>query len=452
MGTANRVVQQPNTGVVFTSQNEGIWNEDASLDITFNLRRADFKSGLIGQLDLQNSPLYTRQIQKDPIGTMFYPDPNKVLVYHYNHGFSPGDLVIIEGVQGAPGNIPAEDINGIHRVVDCDLDDFTIIVDTTATPRTGKGGGDAVRCTYNRPYEAVNLYSGAMTFPSSLLVATNRGTEFAGVSSLLPDGTVGQYNKTHEYKLDAEVDIPIMDTYYYTGTKQVAHYLNELLYKDDLHLNGRKSMETMLTLGTQDSKVSPVIDLDRTNMTVIRNMVDNPTDGTKLDTRNLAVSVDDTFYRNETFNNGSVFSKWVSKMFVFENQCDGIEVRLASIFYNTSDIKVYYKLRTAGFDGDFSKVNWIPFNPTQVKPNETRKDENGNFVRTPGLPDSVDVIKPRNPVNVDPKQILADEWQELTWTAQDLAKFDGVAIKIVMSTHNPAQAPLIDDFTLVVSE
>ena len=430
---------------------DGIWNEDPSLDITFNLRRAEFKSGLIAQLDLQNAPLTSRIIQKDPIATKHYEDSSLILVYHYNHGFSPGDLVIIEGVEGSPGGIPANEINGIHKVEHCDLDDFTIKIATTAEVRTAKSGGNNVRCTYNRPYEAVNLYSGAMTFPSTLLTASNRATEYGGVMSLLPDGSVGRYNEAHEYKLDPEVNIPIMDTFYYTGSKQVAHQLNEVLYKDDLHLNGRKSLETMITMGTQDPKVSPVIDLDRTNMTVIRNMVDNPTDGTKLDSFSKSTSLDDTFYRNETFNNGSVFSKWISKLFVFENQCDGIEVRLASIFYDVSDIRVYYKLRTAGFDGDFSKVNWIPFNPTQIKPGETRKNDDG-FVRTPGLPDSVDVIKPRNSVNVDPKLILDDEWQELSFTAQDLSQFDGVAIKIVMTASNPALSPLIDDFTLVVSE
>ena len=48
-----------------------------------------------------------------------------------------------------------------------------------AEVRTAKSGGNNVRCTYNRPYEAVNLYSGAMTFPSTLLTASNRATEYA---------------------------------------------------------------------------------------------------------------------------------------------------------------------------------------------------------------------------------------------------------------------------------
>jgi hypothetical protein len=47
---------------------------------------------------------------------------------------------------------------------------------------------------------------------------------------------------------------------------------------------------------------------------------------------------------------------------------------------------------------------------------------------------------------------MPGEWQELTWTIQDVAKFDGVAIKIVMTESNPALAPLIDDIQIVCSE
>ena len=64
--------------------------------------------------------------------------------------------------------------------------------------------------------------------------------------------------------------------YYYSDAKQVASYLNEIKYRDDFHLRGEKSMVTSFTLGTLDDRVSPVIDLDRTNMTIVHNMVDKP--------------------------------------------------------------------------------------------------------------------------------------------------------------------------------
>ena len=77
--------------------------------------------------------------------------------------------------------------------------------------------------------------------------------------------------------------------------------------------------------------------------------------------------------KTEDFNNGSTYAKWLSKMFVFEDECDGVEVKLSSIFYDLDDIKVFYKTRNVGQDGDFNKLNWTPFNPNGVKPGEKRK-------------------------------------------------------------------------------
>ena len=165
--------------------------------------------------------------------------------------------------------------------------------------------------------------------------------------------------------------------------------------------------------------------------------------------------------------NGSVFAKWTSKLFVFENLCDGIELKLSSVFYTPDSIRVYYRPRNIGFDSDITSVPWIPFNPTQVLPDEQRRVTDDNRViypgdldyvqtlplyATPGLPNSVDLIKPRSSDNVDPNIIKADEWQSLTWSSQDQAKFDAIAIKIVMVSDNPALAPLIDDMQIVVSE
>ena len=48
------------------------------------------------------------------------------------------------------------------------------------------------------------------------------------------------------------------------------------------------------------------------------------------------------------------YAKWISRLFVFENACDGLEVKLTSIFYNTDDIKVYFRPRTIGL-----MVTWL---------------------------------------------------------------------------------------------
>ena len=113
--------------------------------------------------------------------------------------------------------------------------------------------------------------------------------------------------------------------------------------------------------------------------------------------------------------------------FVFEDECDGVEIKLSAIFYELDDIKIYYKTRNVGHDGDFNKLNWTPFNPNGVKPGEKRKSvkinedtdgffmNNNEYMKTPGMADNIEKIKPRNPIDVDPRRILSSEWQSLTF-------------------------------------
>ena len=70
----------------------------------------------------------------------------------------------------------------------------------------------------------------------------------------------------------------------------------------------------------------------------------------------------------------------------------------------------------------------------------------------PGLPDNVNLITVRDSDNVNPLEIGPSGWKSLVWTAQDLPKFDALAIKIVMAVDNPALTPVIDDMQLVVTE
>ena len=230
-----KVVSQPNTGSLYKSQNSGIWTEDKSEDITFILHRANFKSNFTSNLRLVNEPLPLRLLPCDPIETcntesLFPPrtsNPNSdnweenskiVKIYHPNHGLRTQDMVSIEGVDGGStrsiGGINVDNINTLHQVISADLDNFTIKVIQAATSSV-KGGGKKVMGSCNRAYETINLYSGIQTFPSSTLFATNVATEAAGVT---------QYNIDKQYRPSVVEDIPIMDTFYYDGAKQVASY------------------------------------------------------------------------------------------------------------------------------------------------------------------------------------------------------------------------------------
>ena len=444
------------------------------------------------------------------------------------------DGVVGDGLGETFSGIPVTEINTLHKVLDSDVNSFTIMVQT-ACDKSAVGGGANVYCSFNRPYEIMNVCTGLMTFGTSLVGTTNRGTQAVGLTIMDVDTTTlveKRYNHDYRYVLDQPVPIKLMETYYYNKPMQVANVINECHYNDGVHMGDQKSVETTIRMSTISTRVSPVIDLQRTNFTAARNLINNPKDlanilgptqtvftfaeppnletaesftvdgyeakagridstgksvlithpphkrfnklahFTRQDLRDIGLTAITTRtsenFTPETRIMGSADSKWISKLFTFENPCDGITVKLTSIFYETDSIRVYFRPRTIGFDSDLSVSPWIPFNPQQSLPEEERKlgtnnvilypndigyyDPSSTILRTPGLPDNVDLIEPRSSDSVNPDEINADEWQSVTWSAQDLAKFDAIAIKIVMTANNPAYAPLIDDLQLIVSE
>ena len=520
VGTNTRVVNQSSKGALFMSQNGGLWTEDQTMDVKFKLYRADFADSNNALIDLQNSPVQVKLLGADPFetndtpltdpdATAFGTNPKIVRVSSFHHGLEPNDYVAISGAVGfaSPatiGGIPEAEFNGLHTVVDAGLNTFTIKLETDATSGT-TGGGSVVEASYNLPYEVIDIVAGAQVFGSSQFAPVVRSTQAAGVTL---------YNQANQYTRDVAVSLDLMDSYYFNGAKQVANYLNEVKYSDVFHLAGEQSLTSQVVMSTVDPNVSPVLDLTRTNATVVRNLIDNPkptdsnlggttttitlndvdvsamalatndsfsfTNGsttrsalvksynpttkrvilkgqfakefldssTIVDTATANVGVasvvgsDAEFFVPETNNNGSVYSKWQSRLFEFENVCDGIELRTSTVLYGNknenggieaTNVRAYFRPRNIGFDGELTSVNWIPFN-------------------SDGLPDQVEQINPRSADDVDPRRFQPQDWLSLTWSIQDIAQFDAVAIKIVMTADNPAQAPIIDDFQLVCSE
>ena len=522
LGTEQRVTQQPNLGSLFKSQNGGLWTEDQTQDVKFILYRADFQTANAAQIKLNNAPLAPAKTIIDPIETntdgidldsrLFGDNPKVIRVMMNYHGLEPNDMVAIEGVINNPGGVPNIEINTVHTVIDSGLRWFTVMVSTPAT-NSERGGGSGVTGTPNRPYEVLNVYTGAMLFGSSTLVATNTPTQAAGVSG---------YNTVNQYRPDQPNPIKLMETYYYTGAKQVANSINEAKYRGSLYLKGEKSMEVMVEMMTLNSKVSPVLDLERTNANVIRNLIDSPngSDGDQgvqtatitlkartsalslvknaliaftdsSDSKSYSVSVksynantgkivvrgrnvgrlatavftnatlksladsitvsNGTYYVPETSPDGSAYSKWISRLFIFENNCDGMEMKLATCQYGKTDVRAYYRARPVGFEGNISQENWTPFNSSQEL-NVSNLEGKITSSVYPGLPDNVNAIQVRDSLNIDPKELQPDAWRGITFSAQDLPAFDALEVKIVMTSDNPALAPLIDDMQLVVSE
>ena len=541
IGTTRRVTKVASLGSLFKSQNGGLWTADQTQDIKFNLSRAIFIRNTVGRIDMVNAPIEGRLLDKNPIrtsnnslvsgSTQFGANPKIVQIHCMWHSLLPGDLVAITGVSGEVGGIPDNELNTLHTVIDAGLNDFSIQVSTDATAKS-RGGGSGVKITTNKEYECINITTGAMTFGSTTLTATTTPAIGLSVDQAIRVQTssspLALELSRNKYTKETSYDIELLETYYFNGVKTVVNEINEAFFNDSQRLNEQKSLEVAVFLLSTSDAVSPVINLERTNANVIRNLVNNPnpsdpifgvqkatlklagnatalglTNNTDLEwtsgdgvTRTANIDnfdsatgriqlrgdhvrhlknapvfsnsdinlmtaeidvADGDLYYPEVNNRGSAWSKFQSKLFIFESECDGIQLKLSACYYTKDSIRCFYRPRAVGFDGNLSGRNWIPFNPEQeliarvVDSNQQNQlIENRQIV--PGLPDDVNLITVRDSDNVNPAEIGPAGFKSLVWTAQDLPKFDALAIKIVMVVENPALTPIIDDMQLVVTE
>ena len=141
IGTTNRVTTQHSMGSMFKSQNGGLWTEDQTTDVKFNMKRAVFNTDVAGTLSLQNKSIGTQTLGVDPIETnhtgvdttsdIFGDNPKVVKVYHHMHGFVAGDVVF--WMVSPPLSVVFLSLNSAPTLLAADFQTYTIKVDTSTS-------------------------------------------------------------------------------------------------------------------------------------------------------------------------------------------------------------------------------------------------------------------------------------------------------------------------------
>ncbi|WNL51043.1 hypothetical protein SCREM2_gp124 [Synechococcus phage S-CREM2] len=128
-------------------------------------------------------------------------------------------------------------------------------------------------------------------------------------------------------------------------------------------------------------------------------------------------------------------AQWISRLFEFEDPCDGIKLKLTTFQYHRWQVRVLYRARPLGFTGDLETLEWRGVAGRQGMPNNWKKL---NYINK---------VKP-----VDPEEMDPGDWTSVEWSFQDRDKFDAIQFKIMMLAINPAQVPLIADLQVIASE
>ena len=273
------------------------------------------------------------------------------------------------------------------------FDSYHVKVSTASTEvsfRTTKsGGGNDVHITQNIPFEAINPQITSITPTGTNISARIKTTSGTSLSGNEPSFNDMGYENVALNKIN-----------YFDTPRMVASGTNEYHLLDN-----NKSLSLELTLSTNNSDVSPVVDLENANAILFSNLVDDKVDDFETDSRTKVPGSDP--------NNAIYETKLIKLEFV----SNSLMVQFDGHREAEGDIRVFYKLVRS--DGSGARQSYVPFN-------------------TNGLPDTT--VKPNAKRNT---------FSEYKFTAENTAQFNGFMIKVVMTSTNQAKPPRLKNFRAI---
>jgi hypothetical protein len=384
------ISEQPYAGVLFKSQNGTTWTADQNEDIKFKLKRCEFEN-VTGVVTLTNDDLPVRTLVANPIRTT--NGSSTITISHPNHGMHGTDNnVTIAGVaSGTYNGLDASEINGTYTSIsNITLDSYDVTSSGTATA-SGDVGGSSVTATQNRVYDILNLNIQTMTVPETQIDYKLRPTTAKSIH-----GSESEFSLTSATN---ELSVIGNDNIYFTAPQMVASTINETN-----EMSGSKSLFLNLEFRTTNTKLSPVLDVQRMSAITVQNRLNNPTSG------NTPNFVDD-----EQPTGSSTAAIYCTRPINLENDSTSLEVRLTQNVRSSSSVRVYYRVSSSEEVRNIDELNWIPFNG----------DGSEDITVTPAEDET--------------------EFKEYKYSASGIHDFTAFQIKIVMKGTNSAYPPVIQD-------
>ena len=339
LGSDRTISQQPYAGVMFKSQNGSTWTAEQNEDIKFTLKRAEFADA-VGRITLVNDELPARKLRNNPIRTTDGSDI--VRVYHPNHGMhGTSNNVTISGVpSGTYNGLAHSSINGTYTSIsNITLDSYDVQVPGSTNATTnGDIGSNAVYATQNRLYDVLNLNLSTMTLPGTSIFYRLRPTTGQSIH-----GSEGEFSTVAVANAGS---IIANDNIYCTSPKMVASGINETN-----EMSGLKSLYVNVEMSSTNTKLSPLIDLQRISAYTIQNRLNNPTSGNTPD------FVDDT-----SPTGSSTAGVYLTRPIVLENNSTSLDIRLSANVRSSSLIRLYYRTSGGSETRKIEDINWLPFN------------------------------------------------------------------------------------------
>jgi hypothetical protein len=299
-----------------------------------------------------------------------------------------GDIVEVYNLDG----IPLIEINKTHsEIINPTLDSYQLPVSSISTVGIN-GGGDGVMATQNVQFEEIQPLIGNITVNETSISARLNVVSATSISSNSTNQP--SFVNTGEY-----IPVDINENNHLQSPAMIISGVNE-----SAKLSGNKSMNLELLLQSNNSKLTPVIDLDRCSVITITNRINTPADP------------------NEALlaTNDPHDATYITRMISLDNQISStLKVYFDAWRPAETNFKVLYRVVPPGFSGDEETLSWAFFN-------------------TDGGPDKS--VNPENEVIFRP--------YEYTDTGLEFIKFQ---IKIDMISTTQAKVPQIKYFRAIAT-
>jgi hypothetical protein len=323
LGTGKYIANQPYLGVLFKSQNSSTWTADQNADLQFVLHRAKFNTAP-AVLHLENQELpRTRHAADLFVATT---GSSVVRVNMDKHNMVAGSILTITKAVSGKG-FSDTDLNKGH-VITSVIDANTLEIDITGVNATGNGlfGGVGVETMDSIMASFMNLNCNDVVYSG-----TEIRYDATGMTGESIDGTETAYQT---------ITSPIVLE---KGGMKSLKYPWMITNKADEAANfaGNASMIIKSNMKTNNSNVSPVIDLYAFNLIAPTYLVDGKVDDVQADGSNC-------------------FNKYRTNVAGLVSPATSIRVFVDTIFDEQSD--VILSCRVGNSEDEVNEQNWKVLN------------------------------------------------------------------------------------------
>lgn len=331
---------QPTLGTMFLSQNASTWTPSQDRDLKFRLYTAKFLTTdtLIGQstVEFVNNEIPFQRLATNPFRTISGTD--EFFVFQENHGLVETASVTFENVPPAVLFGFTRDVNtitdtvfdlggdegmlngshSVHKVYGYDL--YSIKMQLENSPvfarDTGRFGSTEARASRNILYTTIHPNN-----TSVLLPGTDIQYRVIAVTGKSPSGTEAAFISDSTAQ-----PITINDNNYYSAQRMLLSAENEAQKNA-----GQKSFVMQAIMTSNNSRVSPVIDMSRTSCIFVQNRIDDPVSLKNINSNYRGAGFDGSalFVSEYEPRGGVTASKYITKNLSFANNSKSLRIQMA---------------------------------------------------------------------------------------------------------------------------